>query len=807
MAGLNVGVSRGSLMADHLERIGQIVGDYRLLNWLGGGGFGHVYLAEPIHGGSQVAIKILQIRLTERDDLRTFLNEARTMRLKHPHIIPLLDFGLSYEDTPFLVMEYAANGTLRQRHPKGTRVPLHIAVTYAIQMASALQYAHDAHVIHRDVKSANMLLRADNTLLLSDFGIATTAYSTNSLNATREVGGTVPYMAPEQLRGKPRPQTDQYALAVVVYEWLTGYCPFQGTVVEIVLQHTTKAPPSLCEQVPTVPREVEEVLFKALAKDPQQRFASIQAFADALQQTSQMQTSSISTIIPVLQQPPAFTRVLDVSEPTTKSSPLPAILAVNTPPAVNEPTLVNQHQPVASPLIDHTHSAQQVTRIIPPVPTQPLPPLTSPLLPNTGQIQSGVKKSRFLKWRLLLLAVIVLGLIGSGGFAYTNMETTAAMQAKYKATAMAISQSTATVIDARNAYIKAVSHGIMFGFDAQHTHYNPYEHMLSAANISRLQLRWTASTSGHIITSSPVAANGMVYIGSEDKNLYAFDAYTGQQVWTAQTGGRIYSSPAVANNVVYVGSNDGNLYAFNATSGKVLWTTDTGNAIKSSPVAANGLVYVGSEDHTLHAFDARTGQQKWALSTGGSIDSSPAVADGMVFVGSQDHKLYAADAATGQQQWAVSTDATIAFSSPAVANGIVYIGSQDRKLYAFNAYTGDPQWDATTTGLIDSSPAVANGTVYVGSYNGYLYAFDAYTGQLKWASPAGGVVDTSSPTVANGLVYIGSWDDRLCAFDTITGEQRWASPPTGDYIYSSPAVANGIVYIGSYDGKLYAFSL
>jgi serine/threonine protein kinase len=176
-------------MADHLERIGQTVGDYRLLSWLGGGGFGHVYQAEPIHGGGQVAIKILQIHLTERDDLRTFLNEARTMRLKHPHIVPLLDFGLSHEDTPFLVMEYAPNGTLRQRHPKGSRVPLHTAVTYATQMASALQYAHDAHLIHRDVKSANMLLRADDTLLLSDFGIATAAHNTSSLGASPEVGG------------------------------------------------------------------------------------------------------------------------------------------------------------------------------------------------------------------------------------------------------------------------------------------------------------------------------------------------------------------------------------------------------------------------------------------------------------------------------------------------------------------------------------------------------------------------------------------------------------------------------------------
>src|SRR5690349_14115170 len=104
-------------MAGHEERIGQVIGEYRLLSWLGGGGFGHVYLAEPVRGGSQVAIKVLQMRLTQRDEFRSFLNEARTIRLKHPHIMPLLDFGLSDDDTPFLVMEYAPKGTLRQRHP------------------------------------------------------------------------------------------------------------------------------------------------------------------------------------------------------------------------------------------------------------------------------------------------------------------------------------------------------------------------------------------------------------------------------------------------------------------------------------------------------------------------------------------------------------------------------------------------------------------------------------------------------------------------------------------------------------------
>lgn len=273
-------------MADHLERIGQTVGDYRLVSWLGGGGFGNVYLAEHTQDSEQVALKVLEIRLTKDEDFRGFLNEARMMRLHHPHIVPLSDFGLSHEGTPFLVMEYAPLGTLRDRHPKGSQVPLLTVVEYAKQVASALAYAHTRRVVHRDVKPENMLVRADGTILLSDFGIATTAHSTHSLSANQGIGGTIPYMAPEQLEGHPRIASDQYALGIVIYEWLAGRCPFRGTAVEVAMQHAMKLPPSLVKQMPGLPREVEEVLFKALAKHPKDRFASVQAFLQALQDAS-----------------------------------------------------------------------------------------------------------------------------------------------------------------------------------------------------------------------------------------------------------------------------------------------------------------------------------------------------------------------------------------------------------------------------------------------------------------------------------------------------------------------------------------
>src|SRR5439155_7871792 len=180
------------------------------------------------------------------------------------------------------VMEYASNGTLRQRHPKGIPLsPLSI-VPYIQQAASALQYAHDRKLVHRDIKPENMLLGPNNQILLSDFGLVLIAQSTGT-RSTKEMGGTVPYMAPEQLQGRPRPASDQYALGIVVYEWLSGDRPFNGTFTEIASQHMFVPPPSLRSKIPGISPEIEQVVLTALSKDPQQRFSSIKAFAVAFE--------------------------------------------------------------------------------------------------------------------------------------------------------------------------------------------------------------------------------------------------------------------------------------------------------------------------------------------------------------------------------------------------------------------------------------------------------------------------------------------------------------------------------------------
>src|SRR6266567_908909 len=263
----------------------------------------------------------------------------------------------------------------------------------------------------------------------------------------------------------------------------------------------------------------------------------------------------------------------------------------------------------------------------------------------------------------------------------------------------------------------------MFGFNAQHTHFNPGEDTLAPGNVSHLSIFWSAHTGG-INTASPVVSNGVVYIGSEDHHLYAFSV-KGEPLWTATVGDQIWSTPAVENGVVYTSALDGKLYAFDAMTGTPLWAVPTdGGATTGSPAVETGIVYIGASNSGLEAFQAATGKLLWKEPGANGSQSSPAVAKDIVYMAPLDGTVYAFNAETGKQLWSFSTGTACDFT-PVVANGVVYAGSEDGKLYALDATTGAVLWSygnvAPTCG--HASPIVSDGTVYTGLPDGELVAF------------------------------------------------------------------------------------
>ena len=267
---------------------GQSIGGCRVLRLLGQGNSSEVYLGEHPEVKHAVAVKLLHAWTGARDVQRFLTQAAMLSKLDHPHIIHIYDFGLTDDDVPYLVMSYAPYGTLRQRYPRGSRLPLGEVVGYVSQVAEALQYVHEHQIVHRDVKPQNMLLAESNEIILNDFGTATISYSL--VPNVVDFEGTVLYAAPEQLEGRSLRASDQYALAVMTHELLAGSWPFVGTFEEVTRKHLFEQPPTLREKGIEVPPGVEETLQQALAKDPASRFACIQDFANALENASRAHT-------------------------------------------------------------------------------------------------------------------------------------------------------------------------------------------------------------------------------------------------------------------------------------------------------------------------------------------------------------------------------------------------------------------------------------------------------------------------------------------------------------------------------------
>jgi outer membrane protein assembly factor BamB len=345
-----------------------------------------------------------------------------------------------------------------------------------------------------------------------------------------------------------------------------------------------------------------------------------------------------------------------------------------------------------------------------------------------------------------------------------------------------------------------------FGQNATMFRGNPaHTGVYQAAGVPQFhQIKWKFHTAGNVI-SSPAIANGMVYAGSTDGNLYAVDLESGVQKWKFETKVRVASSPAVSGGLVYFGSYDGQFYALDALTGQLKWKFQTGGERRfagkhihgiqpvaetmpdpfdfylSSPVVSAGAVYFGSGDGNIYALDANTGALKWKFHTGDVVHASPAIANGTVFVGSWDSFFYAIDAATGKEKWRFKTGEDHEIynqvgiqSSAAVDDGVVYFGCRDSNFYALDAATGKQKWVFNNKGSwVITSPAVRDGKVYFAtSDSGLFYALDAHSGaqifSLKFKWPM-----FSSPALAGDMLYIGNHEGKLLGMDLKSQKVAW----------------------------------
>jgi serine/threonine-protein kinase len=271
-------------------------GTYHILRTLDQGGMGMVFEAEHARLRRRLAVKVLAQHLAKDvHALARFNREAEIIsQLQHPHVVQVTDFDTTEQGEPYLVMELLTGESLAMRLERERCLPISDAVRIAHQVSSGLAAAHAANIVHRDLKPANIFLTQvanhGTVVKLLDFGISKRVGVGTGLTGEYDILGTPDYMAPEQALGKTAlvdHRGDQYALAVITFEMLTGRTPFSGTtVMDVLRQVIGEEPPLIEELAPHVPREAGDVLRRAMSKDPEHRFASITEFSAALLRSS-----------------------------------------------------------------------------------------------------------------------------------------------------------------------------------------------------------------------------------------------------------------------------------------------------------------------------------------------------------------------------------------------------------------------------------------------------------------------------------------------------------------------------------------
>jgi eukaryotic-like serine/threonine-protein kinase len=367
-----------------------------------------------------------------------------------------------------------------------------------------------------------------------------------------------------------------------------------------------------------------------------------------------------------------------------------------------------------------------------------------------------------------------------------------------------------------------VSNWSMWGADPTHS-------STASKGPGNLTLAWKFSTNGSVI-SSPIVANGIVYFGSEDKNIYAVNAENGTLIWKFATQNMVESSQAVADDRIFTGGDDGNVYCLDAHTGSLLWKTPVnGNlpytystiVMKSSPTVLGGIVYIGSLDGNMYALDGETGSIVWKKATVGPIENTAAVSNGAVFFTSlllssnlpDSGVLYKLDAANGNVIWTrtipyipVFTKSAELLGSPSVADGMVFTSSNVITYYAIDEATGEILWNFTNK---DAGEFIYNAPIYmkgqiiiIDKFN--IACLNASTGKVVWSFYTGDELYVG-PTYADGKIYDVTSQRHIFILDANNNGSKLQTIDMPSSSWSAPVIANNMLYIGCNDWNLYAF--
>lgn len=723
------------------------LGRYILGTPLGISSLATMFEARGDQGERRVAIKVLSQYFGQDRGLveECFAQARRVAALQHPHIVDLIEVGL--EDTPWMASEYLAGGSLQER--VGQPLPLDEVGSIVDQVASALDAAHAAGVIHGDLKPANVLSSESGIYKLGDFGMAGLAGGAHPLMRSSSSTPSPPYMPPEQALGMTvDKRSDVYSLGVLAYHLLTGTVPFPGTDPTTVWAKGLKGPPPDPSMLnPLIPPGVTRTLMTAMATNPLNRYPSAGAFADALRATLTEQPADAPTTQP---EPPVPT--------AREEGPTPRARLTATWPRSGEegprraPFLVRIGEGWRTILVVALAAVTGLLggRVIDSVTAPPLPVSAISSAPGPGQwtmYQRDPSHSGFA-------AGPAPSFDGTIRWTFTMSEPLLASPA----------------VDDDTVYLATGDRRIV---------------AISAADGS---VRWEHPVSGPVNGTPALAAN-LLYVGLRDGNVIALDRRTGRPAWSHDTGGAIVAPPLVSNGVLYIGNGNGRFEALDAVDGNPLWSFATkGWIAASSAITEDGTVVVASEDGNVYFLEPLTGKLRLTYRVALPIDSSPSTEGNVVFVGLGNGMVVGLDATRRQRPldreifrvktqlfwWAMLERPPVqrghlwiaypgrdGASAVAVAGSVIVAGTRDGKVHGIEPGTGKQRWSFTTRTTSTLAPTAVGDTVYVSSTSGQVFALKAETGEAVWqwnAPPP--LAPSTPPVVAGDTLYVGASSER-----------------------------------------------
>jgi outer membrane protein assembly factor BamB len=754
-------------MMQRLERDDpRSIGVFRLRARLGAGGMGRVYLGYS-PAGRAVAVKVCHPELAEDPAfVARFAREVAAARAVNGlYTAQVIDAGpddrppwlaTSYVPGPSLHDAVAGNGAVTGLGP----LPEPAVWRLAAGLAEALQAVHARGLVHRDLKPNNVLLAADGPRVI-DFGIAR-ALDGTALTTTGYALGTPAYMSPEQAGGQPAtPASDVFAFGSVLCFAATGDSPFGDGEPPAVLYRIVHAEPALG----AVNGALRGLIADCLAKDPADRPTLAQVLRTCQGQTprpggpsASFWPGQVAMLIAGYQSGPGDAGLALVPESERalergeESTPGPGEQSTLGPG--EEPTLGLGGERALGPVLAPGHQPTQTNRAGQAVPDRSMPAGAGDgdRQDQQGRVAAPISRRRTLIG--LTAAGLAAGGLAAGGWAYARSSGSGSAP--------------------------------------------------SRRPTGPSRLLWAKETGGPV-SSGAALADGVLYIGSDDGLVHAFDAASGHPAGTFPTGDAVSGGVTVAGGTLFAGSADHQVHAFRVGTGGAAWTYPTSGPVSSTPAVANGLVCIGSDDHNIYCIHAGTGRLAWRHPTGGPVRSGPAsVFQSLTerfYVGSNDGHVYALST-DGTLYWRFAAGAPVT-ASPTYYAGVIYVGDSVGNVFGLFNIGRSPQWRRQKVGgAVGGTAAVSDSYLFVGSADSHVYARYLVIGDQVWSYPTSGPVRSGLAADAT-TVYAGDDHGYVYAIDIASVSVRWSYQVSAP-VRSQILLANGVVYFGSQDHHVYA---